>query len=99
MNTNILNDNDEFIKYQMQHYFRKYIDIKTKFSYVDAVNDYMCYAKNNNNNYKFCWLEVINYDGEINIYFIENSNIQNIMSNKNSLIEYYNSEIIKNKHF
>jgi hypothetical protein len=94
--TNILNDNDEFIKYQMQHYFRKYIDIKTKFSYVDGVNDYMCYVNNKNKrNSNFLWLEVLNYGGKIDIYFIENSNIQNIMSQKNSLIKYYNSEIIK----
>jgi hypothetical protein len=95
MSTNILNDDNEFIEYQMQHYFRKYINIQN-FSYVDAVNDYISYINiKNTTNCKFCWLEVINYDGEINIYFLENSNIQNIMSNKNSLIKYYNSEIIK----
>jgi hypothetical protein len=98
MEIDILNDDNEFIKYQMKHYFNKYMDVTNKFSYVDAVNDYIFYVniKNKTNN-NFFWLEVINSNRTIDIYFLENSNIENIMSNKKSLIEHYNTDIIKNQ--
>jgi hypothetical protein len=94
MNETIINNDDLFIKYQLEHYFQKYNNITSNYSYIDVVNDYIKEVKKTKNN--FFWIEVINVDS-IDIYFLENSNIQNIMSNKDSLLEYYNSDIIKDQ--
>jgi hypothetical protein len=98
MDINILENDDAFLKYQLDHYFKNYINIEKKFSYIDAVNDYISYVSIKN---KVCpnffWLEVIHSDGKIDIYFRENSNIENIMSNKNLIMNHYNLEIIKNQ--
>ena len=90
----ILNNDNLFIQYQLDHYFQKYNNSITKFSYVDAINDYINQAKENKNN--FLWIEVIKFDS-IDIYFLENSNIQNIMSHKDTLLQHYNSDIIKDQ--
>jgi hypothetical protein len=90
----ILNNDNLFIQYQLDHYFQKYNNIITKFSYLDAINDYINHAKENKHN--FLWIEVIKFDS-IDIYFLENSNIQNIMSHKDTLLQYYNSDIIKDQ--
>lgn len=95
MSSNILNDDAEFIKYQLNHYFKNYNNTSNNFSYIDAVNDYISHA-NIAKNFNFIWIEVI-YNNSINIYFIEGTNIENIMSTKATLLEYYNSEIIKDQ--
>jgi hypothetical protein len=62
----ILDDDELFIQYQLDHYFQKYNNSITKFSYVDAINDYINQVKENKNN--FLWIEVIKNDS-IDIYF------------------------------
>ena len=85
-------DNDElFIKYQLEHYFQKYNNISTKYCYVNAINEYINEVKKQPNN--FFWIEVIKLDS-VDIYFLENSNIENIMSRKDTLLNHYNSQLI-----
>jgi hypothetical protein len=86
-----MND-DEFIHYQLDHYFKGYSK-SSNLNYIDAVNDYI---KNTDSKINFTWIEIINKDST-DIYFIENSNCCNIMSNKLTLLEDYNLDIIKNQ--
>jgi len=85
----ILDDDNQFIQYQLNHYFKNYNNNLKIYNYVDVVNDYINNLQNNN--YFTCWIEIIHRDS-IDIFFIENSNI---MCNKTKINDDYNLEIIK----
>ena len=64
-------DNDElFIKYQLEHYFQKYNNISTKYCYVNAINEYINEVKKQPNN--FFWIEKEEMVLKINVkYFFQ----------------------------
>jgi hypothetical protein len=79
----------EFIIRQLKYYFKPVNN--TVYKYNEAVTDLL-----NPSNFKeqIAWIEIYKDNISVDIYFIENSNIDNIMSSANNIIYDYNSKII-----